>query len=43
MKLRSKLKAKEDVEEDNERILSELNEYRSKYLDSSKKQQKALD
>ena len=35
--LNFELKAKEDVEEDNERILNELTEYRSKYLDSSKK------
>ena len=37
MKLRSKLKSKEEVEEQNEKLIEELNEYRGKYLDSQKK------
>jgi len=43
MKLRSRLKQKEEVEEVNEKILEEMNEYRSKYIDSQKKHCKALD
>ena len=34
MKLRSQLKQKEDVEQQNATIMDELNEYRGKYLES---------
>ena len=34
MKLRSKLKQEEEVENENTQIMDELNEYRAKYIDS---------
>ena len=43
MKLRSKLKQKEDVENENTQIMDELNEYRAKFIDSQKKHAKAAD
>ena len=43
MKLRSKLKAKDDLEEQNVAIMVELNDYRSKYLEAQKKHLKAVD
>lgn len=43
LKLRSQLKAKADVEEQNQAFAQEVNEYRSKYLESQKKHMKALD
>jgi len=43
MKLRSKLKQKDEVEQENSHILDELNEYRAKYIESQKKHAKAMD
>ena len=37
MQLRAKLKLKQDVESDNERLKKELNEVKSRYLDSQKR------
>lgn len=43
MKLRAKLKSKEDAEDENAKLLDELNEYRNKFIESQRKQAKALD
>ena len=43
MKLRAKLKSKEDAEEQNAKLLEELNDYRNKFIESQRKQSKALD
>ena len=43
MKLRSQLKQKEEFEKDNDKILQEIYDYRSKYCESQKKQCKAVD
>ena len=43
LKLRSQLKAKNDVEEQCQAYAAEVNEYRGKYLESQKKHMKALD
>jgi len=38
MSLRGKLKQKEEVESENDRLRKELNEYKAKFIDSQKKQ-----
>ena len=43
MSLRAKLKIKEGVEADNEKLKEELNEMRQKYLDSEKRKSKYKD
>lgn len=43
MKLRAKLKSKEDAEDENAKLLDELNEYRNKFIESQRKQAKAQD
>ena len=37
MKLRAKLKSKEDAEDENAKLLDELNEYRNKFIESQRK------
>jgi hypothetical protein len=34
MKLRSKLKQKEDVEDENQKLLDEVHDYKAKYIES---------
>jgi len=43
MKLRSQLKAKQDVHEQNERLQQELAEYRARFTEQQKKSSKAFE
>lgn len=41
MRLRATIKSKEDLEEQNNSLIAEMNQYRSKYLESQKKAAKS--
>ena len=43
LRLRQQLKQKEDVEEMNQKLFEQVSEYKAKYIEASRKHQKALD